>query len=125
MSGPGAAGNGSVVPVSAVDDLAEPRHLLELPEEPEELRVGLRDAVESGGVRREGFSDDVCIGVWLWSRWRPALEPLGCTREDFVEIVVSTRRELWLWLLGERTWDQYVIGLAGRVVRRVPGAERS
>ncbi|HEY4929463.1 MAG TPA: hypothetical protein VIH95_09970 [Acidimicrobiales bacterium] len=93
---------------------------LEFPEEPEELRVGLRDALLAGGDWRAGFSDDICIGVWLWSRWQPVLEPAGCTREDFVEIVVSTRRELWLWLLGDRRWEQYVTGLAGRVARRLP-----
>ena len=62
---------------------------LELPAEPEELRVGLRDALLAGGDWREGFSDDICIGVWLWSRWQPVLEPAGCSREDFVDIVVG------------------------------------
>jgi hypothetical protein len=98
---------------------------LELPEEPEELRVALRDELLAGGDWRSGFSDDICIGVWLWGRWQPALEPAGCTREDFVAIVMSTRRELWLWLLGDRRWGQYVSGLAGRVTRRLPDVATS
>lgn len=93
---------------------------LEVPEEPEELRIALRDELLAGGDWRKGFSDDICIGVWLWGRWQPALEPAGCSREDFVTIVMSTRRELWLWLLGDRRWEQYVSGLAGRVLRRLP-----
>lgn len=112
----------SVVGVTtAEDDVWEdgaPR--LEFPSEPEELRVGLRDALLGGGDWREGFSDDICIGVWLWSRWQPVLEPGGCTREEFVDIVMANRRELWLWLLGDRRWEQYVTGLAGRVIRRMP-----
>jgi hypothetical protein len=48
------------------------------------------------------------------------LEPAGCTREAFVDVVVANRRELWLWLLGDRRWEQYVTGLAGRVIRRLP-----
>ena len=113
--------------VSDVDDGARetsgPR--LDVPDEPEELRVALREELLAGGDWRKGFSDDICIGVWLWARWQPALEPAGCSREDFVTIVMSTRRELWLWLLGDRRWEQYVTGLAGRVVRRLPSVATS
>jgi hypothetical protein len=42
-------------------------------------------------------------------------------REAFVDVIISYRRELWLWLMGERQWDQCVSGLAGRVARRLPG----
>ncbi len=100
-------------PAGAVPDL-------EVPAEPEELRTALRDAILAGGDWRAGFSDDLCIGSWLWDRWESRLEPAGCTREAFVEIVIATRRELWLWLLGDRRWEQYAGGLAGRVIRRLP-----
>lgn len=93
---------------------------LELPDEPAELREGLRDALLDGANWHEGFSDDICIGLWLWGRWQPALEPVGVSRDDFMDLVVAYRRELWLWLLGDRTWTQCVSGLAGRIVRRVP-----
>ncbi len=108
--------------VTTLDDTAlDPAvPVLEFPPEPEDLRVGLREALLAGGDWRVGFSDDICIGVWLWSRWQPVLEPAGCGREEFVEIVVANRRELWLWLLGDRRWEQYVTGLAGRVIRRLP-----
>jgi hypothetical protein len=108
--------------VTGIDDESrdEDGPRLDVPEEPEELRVALRDELLAGGDWRSGFSDDICLGVWLWGRWRAALEPAGCSREDFVTIVMSTRREVWLWLLGDRRWEQYVTGLAGRVVRRLP-----
>jgi hypothetical protein len=94
---------------------------LDHPEEPVEMRDALRDALLAGTDWRDGFTDDVCVGVWLWERWRPALEPAGMAREDFVDVIISYRREVWLWLMGERQWDQVVSGLAGRVARRLPG----
>lgn len=119
---PGTGGLASVGGMIALDGdaLGRVTPLLELPPEPEGLRDGLRDALLGGGDWRAGFSDDICVGVWLWSRWQPALEPAGCTREEFVDIVVANRRELWLWLVGDRRWEQYVTGLAGRVLRRLP-----
>ena len=85
------------------------------------MRDALRDALLAGTDWRDGFSDDVCIGLWLWERWRPALEPVGLDREAFVDVIISYRRELWFWLIGERTWEQCIAGLAGRVARRLPG----
>jgi len=94
---------------------------LERPEEPGEMRDALRDALLAGTDWRDGFTDDICIGLWWWERWRPALEPAGMDREAFIDVIVSYGRELWLWLMGERTWEQCVSGLAGRVARRRPG----
>ncbi len=93
---------------------------LEHLDEPVEIREGLRDALLEGADWREGFTNDICIGVFLWERWRPALEPAGMDREAFVDIVIGYGRELWLWLMGERQWDEFVVGLAGRVSRRLP-----
>jgi hypothetical protein len=95
---------------------------LEQPDEPVEMRRGLRDAVLGGSNWRDGFTDDICVGVWLWERWRPTLEPAGMDRELFVDVIVGYRRELWLWLAGERRWEQFLVGLAGRVARRLPSA---
>jgi hypothetical protein len=41
-------------------------------------------------------------------------------RDRFGEIVAGYRRELWLWVMGERTWAQAAGGLLGRVQRRLP-----
>ena len=124
VTGNGVAGGSEVSGVEGERELhvleLGSRVRLDLPEEPAELRVGLRDGLLNGGDWREGFSDDVCIGVWLWERWRAALEPAGCPRESFIDVVIGYRREIWLWLAGERTWEQCVAGLAGRVGRRLP-----
>jgi hypothetical protein len=95
---------------------------LELPDEPEDLKDGLRTALLDGQDWRDGFSDDICIGLWLWGEWQPSLEPVGVSRDDFVEVVTDYHRELWLWLIGDRLWSQYVGGLAGRIARRLPAS---
>ena len=95
---------------------------LEFPEEPVDIKMALREALLNGQNWRDGFSDDICIGLWLWGRWRPALEPDGLSREEFVDAVIANRRELWLWLIGDRQWLQFITALAGRIVRRLPVA---
>jgi hypothetical protein len=90
---------------------------LEYPPEPQELREQLRDAALDD-EKSKGSAFEGCFGLWLWERWRPALEPAGLPREDFVETVAGYRREIWYWLLGDRSWDQLVTGLSGRVSRR-------
>lgn len=59
------------------------------------------------------------LADWLWRRWQ-SLAALGITEADVEAIVLGYRRELWLWLVGERTWDQACSGLLGRIERRVP-----
>jgi hypothetical protein len=92
---------------------------LERPEEPAHLRAALREAVLSGVDWRGGLSDDVCIALSLWERWRLSLEPAGMDRETFLEVAVGYGREIWLWVMGERRWDELLTGLAGRVGRRL------
>jgi hypothetical protein len=93
---------------------------LEVPPEPSEMREGLREILLAGGDPREGFSNDICLAVWLWHSWRSSLEPAGLDREAFVDVVVSYGREIWLWIIGERRWEQCIEGLSGRVERRLP-----
>jgi hypothetical protein len=116
-------GVGMVVPMTLFEVEGGPR--LELPEEPLDIKVGLRDALLDRQNWRDGFSDDICIGLWLWGQWRPALEPEGVSREEFVATVIAYRRELWLWLIGDRQWMPFIIGLAGRIIRRLPAVAGS
>jgi hypothetical protein len=94
---------------------------LTVPEEPAELRARTRALVESAPERGAALLD---AGAWiadpLWERWGPALEPAGMTRDRFDAVVAGYRRELWLWVMGERTWAQSAGGLLGRVRRRLP-----
>jgi hypothetical protein len=56
---------------------------------------------------------------WLWSRWRH-LAATGLGRDGLASIALGYEREIWLWLLGERTWAQCCSGLIGRIERRMP-----
>jgi hypothetical protein len=58
------------------------------------------------------------VTAWLWSRWR-SLAAAGLSEAALGRIVLGYRREIWLWLAGERTWVQCCSGLIGRVNRRV------
>jgi len=93
-----------------------------VPEEPVELRARTRALVEEAPERGAALVDAASwIADPLWERWRPALEPAGMDRERFLRVVAGYRRELWLWVMGERTWEQSAGGLLGRVRRRLPG----
>ena len=94
---------------------------LPLPEEPVALRRRTRALIEEDAERGRAVVD---AGSWiadpLWDRWGPALEPAGMDRDRFGGVVAGYRRELWLWVMGERTWAQSAGGLLGRVQRRLP-----
>ncbi len=47
------------------------------------------------------------------------LASVGVDRTSFGVIAAAYRRELWLWLAGERTWQQCCSGLLGRLERRL------
>ena len=99
-------------------------HALALPEEPVELRRRTRALVEHDP---EGGAATVDAGAFiadpLWERWGPALAGAGMDRDRFDAIVAGYRRELWLWVMGERTWAQSAGGLLGRVRRRLPARQ--
>jgi hypothetical protein len=58
------------------------------------------------------------VTPWLWTRWR-SLAAAGLSEVMLGQIVLGYRREVWLWLAGERTWVQCCSGLIGRINRRV------
>ena len=91
------------------------------PEEPVELRRRTRALIEQDPTRGAAVVD---AGAWiadpLWALWGPVLEAAGMDRDRFGEVVAGYRRELWLWVMGERTWAQAAGGLLGRVQRRLP-----
>jgi hypothetical protein len=96
---------------------------LPLPDEPVELRQRTRALAQEAPERAAALLD---AGEWiagpLWQSWGPALAAAGMTRSRFLQVVAGYRRELWLWVMGERTWAQAAGGLAGRVRRRLDGA---
>jgi len=91
---------------------------LHVPEEPPG-RQAWYEAVLDGTPLAEVVEGDGGVAAWLFARWR-VLEAAGMGEKDFVAVVGGYRREIWLWLAGERTWAQCCSGLVGRVQRRLP-----
>lgn len=95
--------------------VAPPR--LHVPEEPPE-RERWRAAVLAGADPAVVVGEPGGVAEWLWRRWQ-VLAQAGMGAEAFEAAVTAYRRELWLWLAGERTWGQCCSGLIGRVERRL------
>jgi hypothetical protein len=93
--------------------------VLHVPDEPTALAADWLAAVVDGRDLDSVLTDggDGVI-AWLWQRWR-SLAVTGLSEAAFAEIVLGYRREVWLWLAGERTWAQCCSGLIGRINRRV------
>ncbi|HXR54849.1 MAG TPA: hypothetical protein VN793_07355 [Acidimicrobiales bacterium] len=88
---------------------------LHVPSEPDRS-VWWSRVMESATVD-EVIEKEDGVAPWLWERWR-VLESAGVDRARFIAIVTGYRREIWLWLMGERTWAQCCSGLIGRIDRR-------
>jgi len=90
---------------------------LHVPDEPTARAEAWLAAVLDGDDLTDVLRADDGLVPWLWSRWS-TLSKVGLTRAEFEDIVIGYRREIWLWLAGERIWTQCCSGLVGRVSRR-------
>jgi hypothetical protein len=92
---------------------------LHLPDAPLARRTGWRAAALDGTELTDVVAGPDGVAGWLWDRWS-TLERAGMSRAEFDRVVLSYRREIWLWLTGDRTWEQCCGGLIGRLDRRLP-----
>ncbi len=99
---------------------------LTLPEEPRALKSMARTLLDQAP---ETGLPLVIAGEWiadpLWGSWGDVLEERGMDRERFGQIVAGYGNGLRLWVVGERPWQQYICGLAGRVERRLSPSPKS
>jgi hypothetical protein len=97
---------------------------LHVPDEPvgrfEDWRAALRDGRDIGEV----LSGDDGVTAWLWARWRAPLAASALDEDALRRIVGDYRRELRLWLEGDRTWAQCCSGLIGRITRRLGSGDQ-
>lgn len=91
---------------------------LHVPDEPTARAEIWLASVLDGNDLGEVLASEGGLSSWLWARWS-SLAAAGVTQEEFGAIVLAYRRELWLWLAGERTWVQSCSGLVGRINRRM------
>jgi hypothetical protein len=97
---------------------------LHVPDEPTARADTWLAAVVDGHDLATVLRADDGLVPWLWSRWS-TLNQVGVTQEAFGDMVVAYRREIWLWLAGERIWTQCCSGLIGRVNRRIVPVDTS
>jgi hypothetical protein len=90
---------------------------LAIPEEPLELKALLRAGVGEDPVagREVALAE---VTAMLWRDWEAALTPFGMDEAGFVSIVAGATHEVWLWVMGDRPYDQLVTSIAGRTIRR-------
>ena len=84
-------------------------------DEPVGLRV--RAATDPDAVRAQIASGRLIVAP-VWKAWGPTLAARGVDRAALSAVLRGSSYELWLWAAGERTWAQFLEGLAGRVGRR-------
>lgn len=94
---------------------------LEAPPEPRSLREAMRGHLLDGGDWEDGYGPGLGVGATLWEAWGPQLRAHGMDEAALDAAVRGYRREVWFWVLGDRSWQQIAGGLAGRVARRLPG----
>jgi hypothetical protein len=99
---------------------------LPLPEDPRALKSIARTLLDQAP---ETGLPLVVGGEWiadpLWESWGDTLAERGMDRVRFGRIVAGYGNELRLWVAGERPWQQYISGLAGRVERRLSPSPKS
>jgi hypothetical protein len=111
--------------VAPLTDPADPAGVaLEVPDEPLDLKVALRHTLLDGRPPGE-LPAEFDVAAWLWDRWGADLQPAGFDRDQFAEVLDANRRELWLWMIGDRQWAQFASGLLGRISRRLPAPTTS
>jgi hypothetical protein len=89
-----------------------------MPDEPVDRAHAWLSAVLEGADLESVLNGRDGLIPWLWSRWA-ALGRVGPPPDEFASIVLGYRREIWLWLAGERLWTQCCSGLVGRINRRM------
>ena len=98
--------------------------VLHAPDEPTARAEAWLAAVLDGQDLEVVLTDDDGFVPWLWARWR-FLSSSGLDEDTFRLVVLEYRREVWLWLAGERTWSQCCSGLIGRISRRIADSQQS
>jgi hypothetical protein len=97
--------------------------VLHVPDEPTGRAQLWLATVLDGAELDEVLTGPEGVVDWLWTRWR-VLTVAGVGEADLRAVVLGYRREIWLWLAGERTWAQCCSGLIGRISRRIAERDR-
>ncbi|HZT67576.1 MAG TPA: hypothetical protein VFA11_17440 [Acidimicrobiales bacterium] len=89
------------------------------PAEPLDLKAALREeAGRAPEETRRALAGGQRVGDYLWGAWASEL-PAGASRSDVVGYAGTSWREVWLWVMGERTWQEAATLVGGGVLRRI------
>ena len=77
-------------------------------------RLAREDPAEARAVAPER------LAAALGEAWHRSLGLVGASPADLRAVFEGANREIWLWVMGNRTWEQLVQHLAGRAERHVP-----
>lgn len=92
---------------------------IELPafEEPIEIADELREIEQTSPAKARAVAPDRLADV-AWAAWGGTLGSAGLSRDDVRVAFLGMRREIWLWVHGNRVWGQLAGALGARVSRR-------
>lgn len=94
-----------------------------VPEEPIEIRDRARATLEDSPEAGTKLIEDAAfIADYFWEEWGEDLEGAGMGYGRFLAIARGYSGETRLWVVGERPWEHFAAGLAGRVRRRLGSA---
>jgi hypothetical protein len=83
--------------------------------EPAALAASLREAARHSPAQARDSAPRI-LAAHAASAWQD--DGAGPAREAVEAAFASARREIWLWVKGNRAWEQLAASLAGRVERR-------
>lgn len=108
---------GGEVPASPLTQPPQPPQVPRLPPlaEPTELLASLREVARRVPAQARDSAPRI-LAAHAAGTWRVATGP---DLETVQAAFAAARREIWLWVQGNRTWEQLGVSLTGRVERRL------
>jgi hypothetical protein len=82
------------------------------------MKAGLRKAVGEDPVAGRAAAINE-VAIYLWSAWSEELSAMGVDEPGFSSVLAGAGSEIWLWVMGDRPYDQLAASLAGRILRRL------
>ena len=108
------------MPDAGLASVLTPVSALPVPPEPSELlRHARARAEQDPAAFRAGLAGGPTLARYLWQQWGAELRLAGAQETDVAAYCAQCARELWLWVMGERTWEELAGLIGGGVLRRL------
>jgi hypothetical protein len=103
---------------AGIGQITPPEPLLPIPEEPEAMKATLRVAIGEDPIDGKRLAVEELASV-LYAAWVGELTAMGVDERRFSIAISGASNEVWLWVMGDRPFDQLAASLGGRVLRRI------